>query len=262
MADLFTSLVAISPNQSKVSGNAATRIPGTSPQMKDGIWNERACAFGCNFSTLVGGLLGYWKLDSNALDSKGTYNGTIVGPVTYAPSKINDGAVFGAGSPRIDISPIPVWTGAVSVSVWINPATDRNVGATTPAGIVTGFQSNGYYHTGMHLRGDGTSTNFLTYSYNDTFMTGNDVSIPNSVWTHVVSTISSPAGLRFYVNGVRTVTPDFALGAIGLGVLNLGSGVFGSFKGGLDAVGVWDRQLTQTEITALYNAGTGVQYPF
>ena len=44
MADLFTSLVAISPNQSKVSGNAATRIPGTSPQMKDGIWTERAVA--------------------------------------------------------------------------------------------------------------------------------------------------------------------------------------------------------------------------
>jgi hypothetical protein len=41
---MFTSFVAISPAPNKVGGKAAERVPGISPSMKDGLWNERASA--------------------------------------------------------------------------------------------------------------------------------------------------------------------------------------------------------------------------
>jgi hypothetical protein len=44
MADMFVSLVAITPHQPKVSGKQAERAPGVTPSVKDGIWNERALA--------------------------------------------------------------------------------------------------------------------------------------------------------------------------------------------------------------------------
>ena len=44
MADMFTSLVAITTHQPKVSGKDSERAPGISAAMKKGIWNERASA--------------------------------------------------------------------------------------------------------------------------------------------------------------------------------------------------------------------------
>jgi hypothetical protein len=34
------------------------------------------------------------------------------------------------------------------------------------------------------------------------------------------------------------------------------------FNGRLDMIGIWDVELTSAEVTELYNAGTGIQYPF
>lgn len=76
MADLFTSFVAISPNQSKVGGKQAERTPGTSPAMKDGIWNERACAITTQYPKL-GHILdtdtaALWRLNTLGVGPSGT----------------------------------------------------------------------------------------------------------------------------------------------------------------------------------------------
>jgi hypothetical protein len=36
----------------------------------------------------------------------------------------------------------------------------------------------------------------------------------------------------------------------------------GSFNGSIDEVGIWSRALTSSEVTSLYNSGSGRQYPF
>ena len=45
---------------------------------------------------------------------------------------------------------------------------------------------------------------------------------------------------------------------------NLGRRPLGNsyyYNGILDEIGVWDRELTSTEVTELYNSGSGKQYP-
>lgn len=44
MSDLFVSLVAISTAPVRLEGQEAGRAPGVTPNMKDGIWAERALA--------------------------------------------------------------------------------------------------------------------------------------------------------------------------------------------------------------------------
>jgi hypothetical protein len=46
MADVFTSLIALTPQVGKVMGKGSDRIPGVDPKVKDGIWGERALAPG------------------------------------------------------------------------------------------------------------------------------------------------------------------------------------------------------------------------
>ena len=44
------------------------------------------------------------------------------------------------------------------------------------------------------------------------------------------------------------------------GTMRLGAGYCTQFEGWQDEFGVWDKVLTQQEITDLYNSGNGLQY--
>lgn len=96
----------------------------------------------------------------------------------------------------------------------------------------------------------------------------------------VVVTDTSVSGatnqLKLYLNGVlHTATPnvrndDFGAGTTILNPTNAELNMFGTadtnagreFMGFIDEVGLWDRQLTEAEISELYNQGDGLAYPF
>lgn len=40
------------------------------------------------------------------------------------------------------------------------------------------------------------------------------------------------------------------------------NGTVGNFHGAIDGLSIWDKILTQSEITQLYNSGNGKHYPF
>ena len=72
------------------------------------------------------------------------------------------------------------------------------------------------------------------------------------------------SNVRFYVNGhledtnaqtgtLKVNTEDYYIGMNNLYVPQ-------SFIGRIDEVGVWEKALTQTKITALYNSGNGLTY--
>ena len=272
MADLFTSLVAISPNQSKVGGKQAERTPGTSPQMKDGIWNERASTVGgypkytlgsslnaavqATFASTAGldahlvtslaaGVVGWWKLDGNSTAAFGGYVGVDTS-VTYAAAQINTGAVFTGGTSRIAVTSGPALGTVFSISAWLFPTSN----APSYGGIV----SRSGVASGLFRK---STTKLSLFDAADHLSAG---SVPISTWTHVVLT-SDGTSIRFYLNGALDTTTvyvptSFTVGQFGSDTSNEG------FIGTIDEVGCWTRAISLAEVQALYNTGTGIQYPF
>lgn len=219
-------------------------------------------SFKTSASSLLTGLVSYYKLDEssgNAADSVGSYTLTN-NSVTYAAAKINNGAVFNGSSSRFDAATgaIPS-SGDFTFSFWFygNSATGmiacdwvilkRNVFLYSSSNAISLY------------RGGGDATQSATPTTSTTIAT--------NTWTHVVFTQSGTTG-TVYINGTSNATSNLTY----TGGASTGNGVnIGYYNNGspsafinatLDEIGTWNRALTSTEVTSLYNAGTGLQYPF
>jgi len=98
-------------------------------------------------------------------------------------------------------------------------------------------------------------------------------------WSHLVFVIDRSDNVKIYRNGVVT-TPTIVSGTnnltpyissnyntsnpfrIGATTASNNTTAVNFFSGQIDAVGIWNRVLTPTEITELYNSGNGKQYPY
>jgi hypothetical protein len=80
------------------------------------------CLFSVSMASLDSGLVNYWPLDANGNDMVGGNNLTNVGSVTFAPGKINNGAVLSGGK-GFTSSNTSLLSGTAdfSVSFWIYP---------------------------------------------------------------------------------------------------------------------------------------------
>jgi len=91
--------------------------------------------------------------------------------------------------------------------------------------------------------------------------------LSNNTWHHVVVTQSGTTG-SIYVDGGTPVTSNVTYtGGASTSQTNYfavyNNGSFTSyFTGRLDESGVWSRALSASEVTELYNGGSGLQYPF
>lgn len=90
--------------------------------------------------------------------------------------------------------------------------------------------------------------------------------IGTGVWKHVIYTRSGLTQ-RIYIDGVSdTLTGVFNnSGNIQYSTDDLWIGQRNGalrFNGRLDMIGIWDVELTSSEVSELYNAGTGIEYPF
>jgi hypothetical protein len=110
----------------------------------------------------------------------------------------------------------------------------------------------------------GTASGKLDVTYGDNSLIGQ--------WAHLVATHENGVGGKLYVNGVLRTTvanvnpivyDSVETPSIGCAFVAGGGQPTWFMKNGskLDAIGVWNRVLTATEVTELYNSGNGKQYP-
>lgn len=221
-------------------------------------------------SSLLSGIVSYWKLDEssgNAIDSADGNDGTPTS-ITYSVSgKINTAYQFagnpvGAGS-NLDMgnpSNLQLTTSG-SISAWVyqtdNSFDQQIVCKGNPGGDVNGY---------IFVLLSGGAFNFeLADASSHQINYGGAISLNN--WHHLVATWD--ANVSLYVDGTivsgypvaRTVTPisnvyNFMIGE------RPDTGERNGFTGKIDEVGVWNRELTSTEVTSLYNSNTGLSYPF
>ena len=235
---------------------------------------------------LTDSLVSYWKLDEssgNAADSVGSNTLTNNNTVTYEAGKINNAAHFNGSNQSLSItdasqSGLDI-TGALTIAGWIN-LDALPTGAYTFWSIASKWQSSGNqrsYNLAYYVDGDDSDKRkfFLTIVENgiadDSELFSTQQELSTGTWYHVAGVITpgSPATGNIYLNGsdVTSGFTDNTAASIHNGTAPFGLGALvgnsTNFLDGLiDEIGIWSRALSGSEISELYNGGTGLSYPF
>jgi len=224
-----------------------------------------------NYGTLntpsTPGLVYYLKLDEvsgdSLVESRGSNTGTSIGTNSVV-GKIGQSRNFnGASYIDSNVNLASILGGTASISFWIK----------------TGISGSSIFWQAPGITGvESGSTNDVRYGWIDEVGkihvdAGNGATaasanpINDNSWHHVVLTRNSVTGIvQIYVDNSAPVsatsesgnktTPISTLGRI---VGSVGASR-GYFIGALDEIGIWNKVLTASEVSALYNGGNGLSY--
>jgi len=220
------------------------------------------------------GLVAWYPFNGNANDLSGNnLNANVVGATLTADknngvSKAYDfdvaNASFGNQNDEIFIPYSPLMNVSnITVSVWLNPRSYYWSGNPSSSTIINRFQY-GYSTPNGQTWGiifDQTSvTGFIV----GTDGTGSSDAVANSPlalnqWQNIVMTYNG-IQIKLYINGVLKATTNYSgamntLGnsGISIGESNQANGYWNHTDGKIDNVGIWNRELTLSEIQQLYN---------
>lgn len=195
-------------------------------------------------------LLAFWKLDDLTDSSGNGYNLTNTNNVPLtAAGKIGNSAEFSSTKYLRANMSWNVVQDNWSVSFWMYPT-------ATPPNVNT-----------FPLIADNTAGTF-NIQYLPTLSAGFGYTgspdlfgpAPLNTWTHVAATKTSGTnGLKLYINGTLQGTSTYA-GTFNGTTFRMNTQFADQvYTGKLDAVGVWTRELTQSDINTLYNNGNGLE---
>ncbi|MDX1699185.1 MAG: LamG-like jellyroll fold domain-containing protein, partial [Melioribacteraceae bacterium] len=204
-------------------------------------------------AALVDNINTYYGWDNNNFSdytgngNDGTNSGTINGSGIIYDSRGFDGI-----NDHIDVTGITTGT-SFTINFWANP----------DAALVDHYLldcSAGRFI--VSLKHSAVSNNINLYdgvAFSDSGVTANV-----STWA-MYSFVVSPTSWDLYINGTAAAT-----GITKSSISNGGTCIIGKhstsagayYQGYLDEFGLWNRTLTGSEITSLFNSGVGSQYPF
>ncbi|GAI08814.1 unnamed protein product [marine sediment metagenome] len=206
---------------------------------------------------IIDDLISYWKLDEsagNAIDAHSTHDGTVTGCAYSQAGKINTAYGFDGN----DYVTIPAssdfefdQTESFSISAWINTSyTPRNFVIGHRLGTiiiyVRVFETTGLVN--FYVR-DADGNNVTVWSTD---------SVHDGAWHHIVAVFDNATDTAYvYVDGSDDSAAYTPTNKMSDGGTNFYIGVDESLadgmRGTIDEVGIWNRALDSTEVTALYN---------
>lgn len=219
-------------------------------------------------SSLLNGLLAYWKLDeaSGTLydETVNNYDGTGT-DLTYQQSTITNGVYsvsFNGTSSKLVMgsggSGFPKPSSAGTVAMWIN----TSVAADTRLFYCAGGTAGGmvfYWNSADPSWMTGNGTTFQEDGFSGSTMYN------DSAW-HLFILSWDGSNKYAYADGTEKINVAWANSVSWTGptdwtwgATNYGSGWW---TGKMDGLGVWNRMITNGERATLYNSGAGRQYPF
>jgi len=206
------------------------------------------------------GLVGYWPFNGNANDESGNgNNGTVNGATLTSDRNGNPNSAYHftlANSNYINClgNNIPIGSTSSTMSIWFNAAGFSNSGASRAMMSFGMWNGNQARYIGQR----GGSSNLITYAQfgNDKNCTLNYLL---NTWYHFVATYESGV-VKIYINSNLLGTYTITGTATAVGNVYFGSHprLGDYFDGNLDEAAIYNRALSQSEITQLY---TGQQIP-
>ena len=210
----------------------------------------------------------------------GVDNGTPKGGLTYTTGKVGNAFLFNGTNARIDLDQNSLnFTGDFSVSMWVYITTGyggndymqiQSMGCDSWFNNPFGWRFGTYGNTIIFQMFNHTNS---YYNLNSSYIFTNGNNIGNA-WYHVAMSRNATTGTnKLYINGslvasdTNSYAPSYAAETIYPTIGNLYMGANGSKQNGyyapngtkMDAINIWSKELTQSEITELYNAGNGKQ---
>jgi hypothetical protein len=212
------------------------------------------------------GLLAHYKLDGNANDETGNYNGTAVSGTTYPTGQFGQ-ALDGNGNKYIDLpsgSPFNDSDTIKAVSAWVK--LDTSTSRVFPLSISSSSNLSDYWYFGWladlgRIYVATRNGSFLNQSFAYASVS------PSTQWKHIFCQLTS-TDREIYLDGVKqTVTyqtagsgtntswityPDYDTATKGtIGLLRYATKIYSD--GLIDQVRLYNRELTSGEISALAN---------
>jgi len=213
--------------------------------------------------SLNNGLVGYWPFCGNANDASGNGNNGTVNGATLTTDRFgmaNSAYSFDGINDFINTqSSGPLGNSNRSLSIWLN-SNSSNLSQI----IGYGYQppSGGEFNLLINQICPG-----ITIDIHNNYITYTSINLTDGNWHNIVcvydnSISSNILGVMIYVDGVLLINSN-CQNPINVNVntlntpLNFGRYQVGYnyFNGQLDDIGIWNRALTQQEVTQLYNAG-------
>ena len=228
--------------------------------------DKRILFFGAQYSENIPteNIISYYNFNNNVNDSVSGNNGTPT-DITYVTGKSGEASRFNGSTSNIDL-------GSVSDFTFTDGVNDEPFSFST----FVRFQNNGV-NSMIFTKADTTSNLEYIINYNGSqfncVLYGNTSSIviqksyifnPTvNVWYHLVCTYdgsASPNGIKLYLDAVEVGSPfsngsytsmnvttaDNIIGGYGLSSSN-------TLNGDLDGMAIWDKELSQLEITDIYD---------
>lgn len=244
-----------------VAGSKSSTISGNPNQQRDWV-SQQIALRRVPATTLSSGLISYWKFDESsgdAADASG--NGKTLtnnNAATFASGKINNGTqLVRANSQyfsRTNGGYYDVTAG--TVSCWVkydsNPSVlsivDTSVNSGV-AGLVFRLNENNQ----IHLAFGGA----VPSAMGATSLAAGAFSMVTGTW--------NTSRKEVFLNGVSDGADETdATMTAGNSIFKIGTRAdfIENFDGTIDECGIWNRVLTQSELTELYNGGAGLQHPF
>lgn len=224
---------------------------------------------------LATGLAGYWPLNGNANDSLGTYNGTEYGTVTYQGGKFGNSAGMSSATAGnyIDVGMSSVsFTAGFTISGWFKNT--PGWASSAPYGVQELISKDGVDNTRewkSYIQSGVIGS--ACYNLNGARRIARTAPAPSDgVWYHACFTYgggTSSNSIKIYINGVQVDNADDNLGPYPGMTAPTNPVRFGQyahsppmpagqslrFNGEMDDIATWTRELTATEVLAIYNAG-------
>lgn len=213
--------------------------------------SNRASRHSFTGMNLSQGLLAFFPFSGNANDAMATYNPTFNNAV-LAPDRFGNASSsynFG-GASRIEVAPINFSSTGVSVSAWIN--------FTSFPGFASIIRDDSakiaftFAPTGNSLT---FQINFPGFGYQNLAVVTNPLDYSDGNWHHVVGTYDG-ANFRIYRDGLEIGNSAYAFaGTLSTGTVQAIGGTSSGENcvGKVDEVRFYNRGLTATEVTGMYN---------
>lgn len=224
-------------------------------------------------STLLNGLVSVYKAESNANDSFGALNGTAVGGLTYTTGQSGDAFLLNGTNALVTLPNNMMSNQTFSYSAWVRCS---NI-PTGEMHIVTATNGNGVaisYGSAFGILNGQLILGIFDNNAGSVWRMSSGVLSANT-WYHVAVTKVAGVAPKFYINGVlqgttlivgtNNATLSYGGGSypnslcsIGAYRYNNSSTIYGYTYGRIDEAYIYNKELTQAEITELQTK----YYPF
>lgn len=209
----------------------------------------------------------YYKLNDDADDATGIYNGTATASVSYPDGRFGKAASGFTASQYISIPTMGLFLAknTSSVSMWI-----KSSGATSPLDYFFADYSGSSFNHGIFLAADGSIKRGTRYSSVDSAEISSSTGFADNNWHHVVSVVNvSNNTQQLYVDGSLADSgsiPTNSWSSLGNVEKVLIGGLWGNnqsnnlpFGGSIDQVRIFSSAISAGNVTSLYNEGTVVE---